>query len=214
MYKNSGFFKRFIANIIDLSIAISLILLIFYLLTKNINKVALPSASVFYFSSLSAIIVSLLVYLFIPVFFEGKTIGLIILKLKIINSHTKNYSFSSIIKRNLFTSIYFSAVIIFIMLFLAPNSFVVLDKNGQNILSIKDDIYHLIIMRIITVFLSIGFFISMVGYLFVIFKPNRLSIVDWLSETRIVENTLIVSKDKEIILFPENDDRRKFIFKK
>ncbi|SYV97366.1 RDD family protein, partial [Mycoplasmopsis edwardii] len=73
IYKNSNFIRRFLANIIDLFLTISLILLIFYLVSRNSSK---PNNISFYSGFIYSIVIINLFYLFVPFLSEGRTIGL------------------------------------------------------------------------------------------------------------------------------------------
>ncbi|VEU62419.1 RDD family protein [Mycoplasmopsis bovirhinis] len=210
MHKNSGFFKRFLANIIDLTLFTSLILLLFYFLTFSKKAPFLPSQGVFYFGVIFILISIMLIYLLIPIVFKGKTIGLWLLKLKIIDTKTKSFKYVLVIKRNYFLSFYFGIVVILILSFLSPQSFVI---NNKNQIALKDDLYHQIILRIITMLLSINFLLVLAGYFMLLVSKRNLTLIDLLTETRIVEDKKLQQLISEIKFLPQKNTRRKFVYK-
>ncbi|MCU9935479.1 RDD family protein [Mycoplasmopsis cynos] len=209
MYKNSSFIKRFVANIIDLVLSLLLIILLFYLISfSNKNNQEISKFS-FYGGFVLIIICINVFYLIIPIIIKGRTFGLLIMKLIIIDSGTKKFTIKMILLRNVFVSFYLTFVMLFIMIFLSEKSFVVVNERGHIFLKIRDDIYHKIVLQVVVILLSIIFSIYTFGYLFNIFKANRLSIIDFLTSSRIVENKKY-TKNSIVKFTPIYYEKRKF----
>ncbi|WP_117275308.1 RDD family protein [Mycoplasmopsis edwardii] len=209
IYKNSNFIRRFLANIIDLFLTISLILLIFYLVSRNSSK---PNNISFYSGFIYSIVIINLFYLFVPFLSEGRTIGLWLCKLKIIDSESKTFKIKTLLHRNVFASFYFTLIFIAIMAFYSENSFIATQVNQKEVISLKNDLYHKVVTQFIVTFLAIGFFIHTIGYLFIIFKAKKLSIVDFLTNSRIVENKPYSTQNKEKQFTPIYFEKRKFFY--
>ncbi|WAM07859.1 hypothetical protein ONA21_00515 [Mycoplasmopsis cynos] len=93
----------------------------------------------------------------IPIIIKGRTFGLLIMKLIIIDSGTKKFTIKMILLRNVFVSFYLTFVMLFIMIFLSEKSFVVVNERGHIFLKIRDDIYHKIVLQVVVILLSIIF---------------------------------------------------------
>ncbi|MCU9936138.1 RDD family protein [Mycoplasmopsis cynos] len=169
MYKNSSFIKRFVANIIDLVLSLLLIILLFYLISfSNKNNQEISKFS-FYGGFVLIIICINVFYLIIPIIIKGRTFGLLIMKLIIIDSGTKKFTIKMILLRNVFVSFYLTFVMLFIMIFLSEKSFVVVNERGHIFLKIRDDIYHKIVLQVVVILLSIIFSIYTFKFIYLIF---------------------------------------------
>ncbi|QDF64911.1 RDD family protein [Mycoplasma nasistruthionis] len=202
MYQNATFFRRFIANIIDLLIVLSTVIVILI-----ISRFSNSNQTIKYYLSLSLIIFWLNFYfLIVPVLIKAKTIGLLIMKLKIINNN-KQFSFLTLLKRNSLLGFYLSLLIVLTMIFIRPNDI----SSTQN--GIKITVQFQFFQTLISTLLSIWFFIQTAGLMMLLFSKKKLTLLDYAFNSRVVIDKYIEPNDqKHIILIPYYYHERKFYY--
>ncbi|QCZ36614.1 RDD family protein [Mycoplasma nasistruthionis] len=202
MYQNATFFRRFIANIIDLLIVLSTVIVILI-----ISRFSNSNQTIKYYLSLSLIIFWLNFYfLIVPVLIKAKTIGLLIMKLKIINNN-KQFSFLTLLKRNSLLGFYLSLLIVLTMIFIRPNDI----SSTQN--GIKITVQFQFFQTLISTLLSIWFFIQTAGLMMLLFAKKKLTLLDYAFNSRVVIDKYIEPNDqKHIILIPYYYHERKFYY--
>ncbi|QNM93749.1 RDD family protein [Mycoplasma sp. Pen4] len=229
MYKNAPFWKRFGTNLIDLAIVIGFCILIYIAGGSSqpaSDKTQQGLDPKFFYTSISLSIVLInFYYLITPIFFHGRTIGMLIYKIKIIDTDTKDFKYYKLIMRNILGSIYVSVLLIIVMAVIDPsNDFVYApDKDGvsklvfkfQTIKESKDFTTHDQIVQLATgvvaALFSLWLAINTIGYAMNIIYSKKLSLVDLVSSTRIVNQEPQATIDvKEIHLLPFFDTTRKW----
>ncbi|MCU4706842.1 RDD family protein [Mycoplasma sp. CSL7503-lung] len=203
-YQNSFFYKRFFSEIIDFILLLFVSILLvwgigIFSYTKNIptNKLILSILVGIFNISIFLIV--------IPLVWKGKTIGKYLLKIKTISSKNNEFNYISIIKRSMFSFSLMSLMWTLIFLVAYYNSYYVDDKKGNLTLEIVNEIF-----QIFTYSISIFKFID---YLFVVVYKKKLSIIDIITKTRVVNKDEIIVDDIELIkLVPFYSKRRNIVY--
>ncbi len=199
-YKNAGFWKRFFANTINLSL-IFIVILFFIFLDKTKNKshllIQITIFCLILFSN----------YFLLPLISKKGNIGMLFLKVKYIS---KDFSLS-LIKRNLLSSFFwifsiFSLFLIFQSIRNIDNlhTFEMLKLNINRFQS-----YTLLLFSSLTGMIAL---IYLIDALFILFKKNRLSFIDIFSSSRYVEDKKYKIDEDQIILYPFKTKHKQVIW--
>ncbi|QJG66734.1 RDD family protein [Mycoplasma phocoenae] len=129
--KKANFWIRLLATTIDLILFLSLIT-IYSLLLFDKGKGQFKT-EFFYYLWLFLIIVSMAsIYIFIPMIFKGKTLGLWICRLKIISNKANTKIFKTIIQRQLLNSILWIIGITLMLILISHETFIQMAKTTKN----------------------------------------------------------------------------------
>ncbi|WP_027120974.1 RDD family protein [Mycoplasma leonicaptivi] len=209
MYKNASLSKRFLANFLDLIIILFFffICIVLPFLIKPQNKII---DSIFYSIITVIILILNFFYLIIPIFTKGKTLGMLLIKIKIIDSQTKDFRIKTLFLRNVFNSFLLSLPWVLTLIFFSKDSLFFNEK--KQIWEIKQTLLNKIILQIIIMLLTIHFSIFTISYFMILFNKKKLGLNDILTDSRIVENKMIniMEVENDIKFVPELNTRRKF----
>lgn len=182
MYQNVNFLKRLISDIFDFAIYILILVLWIYLFNLINNKETINFFN-YYFPIFSIIIWSNIYYCLFPILTKGKLISNYLFKTKIIDDKEKEFRWNIMLKRNITNSFFITFICLFLILFIYPSDF-----DG---LKLVDSFKTNITYRLITIFITFFTFIKIFNYILLIFWKRRLSLVDFLTNTRVVFNNKI-----------------------
>ncbi|WLP85854.1 RDD family protein [Mycoplasma seminis] len=198
MYKNAGFFKRFFSNLIDFVLVVAFIFAIAALVHWK------------YYQTLGISLIWInCYYILFPLIWKGKTIGMLILNLKVINSADKKFHYYLIFKRNVLGCFFITLNVVIILIAAG-----IMQKKLGNSLdeqTIKSTLSGQVLTGILTAFMGTWFIIQTLGYFMLIFSKRKLTLLDISFNSRIVEDKYLeLIEEKDIILLPYYYTERKF----
>ncbi|WP_027334408.1 RDD family protein [Mycoplasma elephantis] len=202
-YKNSSFWIRFLSDIINLVFILISIIIGYFLFNNAIKNEFISTILLFIF----IIFIICFNYLFIPLITKFGNLGMIITRIKFIGVK----KWQPILKRNIFTSFFWSFVIIFVSLMVLPYYSIIKESDEIN--------FSLLPLHInIGIYIAsslIGFWnlFMIVNYIFIILKPSRLSLVDYITTQRVVYNKIILDNENNFVLLPLKIKHKKFYWK-
>ncbi|MBN4083564.1 RDD family protein [Mycoplasma sp. CSL10137] len=203
-YQNSFFYKRFFSEIIDF--ILFLLVSIFLVWAIGIFNYAknIPTNKLVW-STLIGIFNNSIFFIIIPLVLKGKSIGKYLLKIKIISSKNNEFDSISIIKRSTLSFSLMSLMWVLVFLVAYYNSYYVDEKKSNLTLEIINKFF-----QIFTYAISIFKFID---YLFIIVYKKKLSVIDIITKTRVVNKDEIIVDDIELIkLVPFYSKRRNIVY--
>ncbi|UUD36631.1 RDD family protein [Mycoplasmopsis citelli] len=206
MFENSGFWRRFICNLLDFLISLAVIIFIFYFLAPlNVEKLQKISFR-FYGSFLLCLVWIALYFIFIPLYFNKQTLFQSIFNLKMINLNNQNISLKTFLIRNLFNGGFWIIVFSTFMILIQVNDF---DLN--KLPNLKNTFGNQIKQNIVAVLISYWFLLHFITNISIIINKKRLSIIDKITHTRVVINKYkAVIKPQELKLIPYYCELPKF----
>lgn len=182
LHKNANFWTRFATNLIDIIIFIGSVFLQYYFLIVAKGNLKINFYIFLIFSNLTALIL----FLVLPSFLEGRTLGMVINHVQFIHINKKE-------KLVIWKLILFKAIFNFWLWLLISIIFVGLIKpteleNFKDATNeeINNNYRFIIAKRIVSALSSLLFLFTLINYLMVIGKKNKIGLLDIISKTRIV----------------------------
>ncbi|RIV16406.1 RDD family protein [Mycoplasmopsis gallopavonis] len=193
LYQNAKPWKRFGSNFIDLLLSIGGALVLFLVFKR---EKMLKNEWLFLLPFLLTLIWINFYSLAVPSITNGQTIGNWIFKIKMINQTTKKFSFKGLLLRNIFMSLALSAIIIIFISGIWYNDFEnsqfqlitkTTDSKISSTLKFKYNIINPLVKNLTIALINLWLLTNSLGFLFIIVNVKRLSLIDLISGTRIVE---------------------------
>ncbi|WP_027120628.1 RDD family protein [Mycoplasmopsis lipofaciens] len=212
IHKNISFWYRFLLNLIDFSLFLILITINYwFLFVKNANN----HYKEFITFNLISITICLVLFLLIPLVFQGRTIGMIVLQTQLLyDIKNKNNFYKTILKKSIITCFYYIFIIIILIILIWPKDIDEFKQITNNIRSSKN--FKLIMTnRLIYTLSSIWFLLIAIHYGMLIVRKDNRSLFDFISDSRIVylkhfEIKKIINKQK-LMPFRHNNNKYEFI---
>ncbi|TDV23267.1 RDD family protein [Mycoplasmopsis mustelae] len=197
MYQNVNFLRRLLGDLLDLLIYGIVFTLIFISFSFN-QKDSNGHFKIYYFylSFLFMSIWTLLYFFILPIITKGKLISNYIFKTRIIDTKTKDYTFAMIFKRNILSSFYIFAIVIFIFSTIYKND--INDKKEG--IYIVENTKTIIVLRFITTAFSLLMVLKTANYIMILFHKKKLSLTDFLSNSRVVFIKQVEIQEEELYL--------------
>ncbi|QIW62576.1 RDD family protein [Mycoplasmopsis gallinacea] len=194
MYENAPFWKRFLSNFLDFVIVFSFSALIVFFATSSDKENFTPN---FYNIKLPILLIILLIsayYLLTPIITKGKTLMMLVFRIKIIDNSNKKFKVLSFLKRNIVGCYIWILIFLISVIFFSPLQLSEMGniKENDNTLSILN-----VFKNVIGYFISIWFVIMAVNYIIIIKNSKRNGVSEVISGTRVV-NWKIVQESKKI----------------
>lgn len=194
MYENAPFWKRFLSNFLDFVIVFSFSALIVFFATSSDKENFTPN---FYNIKLPILLIILLIsayYLLTPIITKGKTLMMLVFRIKIIDNSNKKFKVLSFLKRNIVGCYIWILIFLISVIFFSPLQLSEMGniKENDNTLSILN-----VFKNVIGYFISIWFVIIAVNYIIIIKNSKRNGVSEVISGTRVV-NWKIVQESKKI----------------
>ncbi|VEU58365.1 RDD family protein [Mycoplasmopsis gallinacea] len=194
MYENAPFWKRFLSNFLDFVIVFSFSALIVFFATSSDKESFTPN---FYNIKLPILLIILLIsayYLLTPIITKGKTLMMLVFRIKIIDNSNKKFKVLSFLKRNIVGCYVWILIFLISVIFFSPLQLSEMGniKESDNTLSILN-----VFKNVIGYFISIWFVIMAVNYIIIIKNSKRNGVSEVISGTRVV-NWKIVQESKKI----------------
>lgn len=194
MYENAPFWKRFLSNFLDFVIVFSFSALIVFFATSSDKENFTPN---FYNIKLPILLIILLIsayYLLTPIITKGKTLMMLVFRIKIIDNSNKKFKVLSFLKRNIVGCYIWILIFLISVIFFSPLQLSEMGniKENDNTLSILN-----VFKNVIGYFISIWFVIMAVNYIIIIKNSKRNGVSEIISGTRVV-NWKIVQESKKI----------------
>ncbi|WP_036464614.1 RDD family protein [Mycoplasmopsis sturni] len=187
MYQNSPFWKRLIANCLDLLTTLGFIILIWFLIYRNHEHKS--DYVLFYLPFVFAFIYIIFYYLFLSWILGAKTPFQYLLGLKIIGKNNQKPSYWSFLKRNIFNSLYwvFVMIVIISLFYVSDYTF-----TEQGVVFVNKNSFKIKIGVQLTSIL-IGFWpiLQIANNMMVVLSVKRLNLTDRFSNTRLVVDKII-----------------------
>ncbi|MGZ9762870.1 RDD family protein [Mycoplasma sp. 5912] len=200
MYQNVNFLRRFTIDLINFIIYAIVIYLIFWGFSHNSVIKEKINALNYYLAFVIAIFWSNLYYFFFPWLTKGKMFGEYIFKCKVIDTDSKVFKIKMLLKRNIIAAFFISFIFLFFLATIYPSDIKVTDKKIPQLNeSIKNDIA----IKVSTTLFSILGFTKFANYFLLVFWKKRLSLTDFLTNSRVVFNKQIeATSNNQYILEP------------
>ncbi|QGZ97681.1 hypothetical protein GE118_02585 [Mycoplasma sp. NEAQ87857] len=203
MYQNSGLLRRFFANLFDFILTIFISIVFFATVLNKTNDHNLvditKSTKLFYTPFILMLFWINFYYIVMPLLFKGRTLFYWIFGIKIIYTQTKTFDWKLIVKRNYLGCLYFSIVIILFLVFIHPNHF----HFKDNKIALDNTIYTQIVIKVLSIFLYVWVVILGFGSIFMIFNRKKLTLIDKITDSRVVlKDQIILEEKQEIMLLP------------
>ncbi|UUD36747.1 Uncharacterised protein [Mycoplasmopsis californica] len=190
-YQNASFWIRFLSDIINLGFFFGFETAAYYVF----NLFANPWVG---FGLLLCFTLFLLIfnYLCLPLITNFGNLGMIVTRIRFL-SEKKN---KSILKRNIFTSFLWCLILIITCCVMLPYHNL-MDHNGKMDLK-KLPLFVNIIVYIISAIMTFWFLLMFLNYVVILVRAKRRSIIDFLSDQRVVYNKQVTAQDDQYILLP------------
>ncbi|VEU75916.1 RDD family protein [Mycoplasmopsis columboralis] len=200
MYENSGFWRRFISNLLDFLTSLGVLVgVVYFFLPKNKEDFQ-NNPIYFYGTILSAIIWVILYFFIIPYFFEQQTIFQRIFKLKVIQKNHTKLSWKQFIIRNLFAGGFWIIIFTFVMILIQISDFNF--ENNQTV-EFVSSFKTKFAQSFISALISYWFLFQFINNVMIIVNKKRLNLIDYISKTRVVIDKFIpLINEQEIKLIP------------
>ncbi|MEA4134247.1 RDD family protein [Mycoplasma sp. 2704] len=200
MYKNASFFKRFFSNVFDNFLFISFSTVIFLIMLDHANQ-TLTHRIV----SVVLVCVWMNVYfLILPLLLKGQTLGMKLFKLKLIDTNSKQFSYKLIFKRNIIGIFMLQVIFLLTIIPMCLQKEMTI-KEFEKTNEFKSS--SAFISALMTAWLAI----HTIGYTMLIFYKKKLTLLDLMFNTRIVEDKQIQQVlEEEIVLLPFYNKGRKY----
>lgn len=211
LYQNSSFFKRFFSSILDAVISIIVCVFLFFLIANfsDLRNVEFNKLQ-YYLTFILVISFLVFYYIFIPYFWKGSTLMMHIFKMKIINEDkNKKINLLDLIKRNFLLYIILLNLI-YIMVFFDNESirdFKLSDEQIKNL-----PFWNKAKINFTYAFTTVFIFTSFLNYVVLLLNKKKLSAIEYVSNTRVVnKKTIYVEKNQNIKLMPVQIEEREII---
>ncbi|ADE19845.1 RDD family protein [Mycoplasma crocodyli] len=204
-YKNSSFWYRLLANMIDFIIVISLIIMfyVFTLYKKDFNQVAFIA-----FCILSSFLL-MTYYVVMPILMFSSTIGQHICKIKMITNEKDEMLNRDILKRNIFGAFYWTLILIIMGSYFSAHPLKEIIKQAEKDRKWIDNL----MIALVSTLSANWFTINFANYLFILFSKKRLALLDRFSNSRVVyKKQIYIEEIKNFILVPSKVQKRNIVF--
>ncbi|VEU70421.1 RDD family protein [Mycoplasmopsis glycophila] len=210
LYKNSNFWKRLLSNLIDLTIILSFFFGSFLIAWNTKNETRWIKNEIIFITPFILNIIFISFYwIFLPWLTNGKTIGMMIFKIKIINSSKTRIKLITMIKRNYLLTF---PLLFVLILFISSVYYYHIDENS---FSIKTDYFwQQFVYKSVISLNNIFLFVNTIGFLYIFLNDKRISLIDLVSDSRIVDDKVIFiqNSQKENKLLPFYNHKKEFEF--
>lgn len=211
LYQNSSFFKRFFSSILDAVICIIVCIFLFFLIANFSDLRNVEFNKLQYYSTfILAIIFLVFYYIFIPYFWKGSTLAMHIFKMKIIcENKDKKITLLDLLKRNFLLYIILLNLIYIIVFFdnQSIKDFKLSDEQIKNL-----SFWNKAKINFTYAFTTVFMFISFLNFVILLLNKKKLSAIEYVSNTRVVNKKMIyVQQNQNIKLMPVQIEEREII---
>lgn len=191
MHKNISVFPRLLTGIIDFGLFLGLIIINYYFLI--VWQVKININHFYYFLFFSSIIAAIL-FIWIPLFFQARTIGMLILRTQFLPVKKEISTIKLVLKKAQLTFFMWLLLVIIFLITVRPDNFHEFSKYHQNF-NYQDWSLN-IGLRTISSLLGLWILLTFINLFSVIWSIKNLSLLDKLTETRLVWIKHFENKEK------------------
>ncbi|EFF41281.1 RDD family protein [Mycoplasmopsis alligatoris] len=204
-YKNSNFWFRLLANVIDFVINFAFVILMYVLILFK-KEFSTPGFVAF---GITSIIFIFTYYVVFPILTVSATIGQYVCKIKMITNNKELILNRDILKRNIFGAFYWIVIFLIMLSFFSNKDLkeIIARKNEEN--TTLDNIGIALVSGLSGNWFTIVF----LNYVLFLFSKKKLAVLDKLSNSRIVyTKKVLITKNDEQILIPTKVIEREIIY--